>query len=145
MRHGYPKGTGVIWVIAWTFLIFLNTADCELLFHLCPSSQTKLSITVLMILRVYAMWNRSKWILYLLLFVFVPQVIVASVFAAVYNSSTYLSGMSWINFTRDSNLTQVSLNLLPPFSRSSHSCPSLGFLFLQYLIDKCAIRCFYVL
>jgi len=45
-----------------------------------------------MILRVYAMWNRSKQILQFLLFIYVPQVIIASVFTGIYNNpNTYLS------------------------------------------------------
>ena len=48
-----------------------------------------------MILRVYAMWNRSKWILYILLFIYVPQVIAPIVEQAIYaNPNTFLSGMS---------------------------------------------------
>ena len=48
-----------------------------------------------MILRVHTMWNQSKRILYILLFIYVPQVIVSIVNQGIYvNSSTYLSGMS---------------------------------------------------
>jgi hypothetical protein len=49
----------------------------------------------MMILRVYAMWNRSKWILYSLLLIYVPQVIVFFIFTGIYdNPNTYLSGVS---------------------------------------------------
>ncbi|KAI9462223.1 hypothetical protein HD554DRAFT_2175981 [Boletus coccyginus] len=44
-----------------------------------------------MIVRVYAIWNRSKRILYLLLFIYVPQVIIAIVLTAVLNTSKYLT------------------------------------------------------
>ena len=48
-----------------------------------------------MILRVYAMWNQSKWVLYVLLFIFVPQVVVSFVFVGIYNNpSSTFSGMS---------------------------------------------------
>ena len=48
-----------------------------------------------MILRVYAMWNQSKRILCILLFIYVPQIIVSFVFAAIYEDpNTHLSGMS---------------------------------------------------
>ena len=40
------------------------------------------------------MWNRSKTILGLLLFIYVPQVIVAFVIAGYYSTSTYVSGIS---------------------------------------------------
>ena len=60
-------------------------------------------------LRVYAMWNRSKRILYLLLFIYVPQVIALVIYAGVFDTSTYLSSMSRINFMCHSSLTQVTL------------------------------------
>lgn len=40
-----------------------------------------------MILRVYTMWNRSRTILFILLFFFTLQVIVSVVLPAIYNSS----------------------------------------------------------
>ena len=50
-----------------------------------------------MILRVYAIWNQSKGILYILLFLYVPQVILSFVFAGMYfgpNLNANHSGMS---------------------------------------------------
>ena len=46
----------------------------------------------MMILQVYAMWNQSKMILYILLFIYVPQIIVNLVFLAEYYN-THLTGM----------------------------------------------------
>lgn len=58
------------------------------------------SVTVVIILRIYAMWNQSKTILGLLLCVFVPETIIAFVFAGVNdNPNTYMSGMSEILLT----------------------------------------------
>lgn len=114
MRHGYPKGTGITFVNQWAFVIFLNAADCKLLSRLSPLPLTVISIIVVMIVRVYAMWNQSKRILYLLLFIYVPQIIISIVFTAVYNTSTYLSGASQINLTCHSNLIQVVLHLPLP-------------------------------
>ena len=55
-----------------------------------------ISIIVVMILQVYAMWNLSKWILYTLLFIYVPQVMVSFILTGVYiNPNTYLQGMSY--------------------------------------------------
>ena len=113
-RHGYPKGTAVTWMYAWAFQIFLNTADRELLLRMFPLSPTVIMIIVVMILRVYAMWNRSKRILYLLLLIYVPQVIVSVVFAGLYNTTTYLSGMSR-TLMCCCDLTQVSIHILRPF------------------------------
>ena len=114
MRSGYLKGTAVSWVIDWVFLIFLNAADCELLLHMFHLPPTVISIAVVMIMRVYAMWNRSKRILYLLLLIYVPQVIVSVVFAGLYNTTTYLSGMSR-TLMCCCDLTQVSIHILRPF------------------------------
>ncbi|KAF8438412.1 hypothetical protein L210DRAFT_3543810 [Boletus edulis BED1] len=48
-----------------------------------------------MILRVYAMWSRSKKILYILLFIYVPQAILSFIFTGIYdNPTTYLSVVS---------------------------------------------------
>ena len=75
-------------------------------------------ITVVMIVRVYAMWNRSKRILWLLLFIYVPQLIVTLVLEGVYITGKYFSGMSRTNFTCHSNLTH---HLLLPFPQSQLS------------------------
>lgn len=49
----------------------------------------------MMILRVYAMWNRSRTILYVLLFIFVLQIVTTVVFVGIYNNpNTYFSGTS---------------------------------------------------
>jgi predicted transcriptional regulator with HTH domain len=54
-----------------------------------------ISNIVMMILRVYAMWKCSKWILYALLFIYVPQVMVSCIFTGIYDDpSTFLQGMS---------------------------------------------------
>ncbi|KAG8216189.1 hypothetical protein J3R82DRAFT_8214 [Butyriboletus roseoflavus] len=120
----YLKGTTIIWVIEWTFVIFLNTADCELLFCLIPLLPTVGAISVVMVLRVYAMWNQSKWILWLLLFIYVPQVIFSLIVAGVYNTNTYISVtiVQVTNFSfcdLSSNTTTFMLavyaNLIPRF------------------------------
>ena len=49
---------------------------------------------VVMILRVYAIWNRSKMILYILLCLYVPHVIVSFTLTGIYdNPYTYFSGV----------------------------------------------------
>ena len=48
-----------------------------------------------MILRVYAMWGRSKMILAALLLIYVPEVVIACIFTGIdYNPNAYFSGMS---------------------------------------------------
>ncbi|KAF8125305.1 hypothetical protein EV363DRAFT_1299274 [Boletus edulis] len=61
-------------VSGWTYIVFLSVAD------------------LVMILRVYAMWNRSRMILCILLFIYVLQSIVAIILEAMINNpNTYLS------------------------------------------------------
>ena len=58
-----------------------------------------------MILWVYAMWKQSKKILYILLFMFVPQIIAPLGFHGIYNDpNTYLSGMFQLNCKLNWNL-----------------------------------------
>ncbi|KAI9462730.1 hypothetical protein HD554DRAFT_2175860 [Boletus coccyginus] len=72
--HGYSKGTATDVASSWAFSIFLSAAD------------------LVMILRVYAMWNQSKCILWVLVFIYVPQVILSLVVLGIYyNPNTYLS------------------------------------------------------
>jgi len=63
--------TATYLVANWAFPIFLVAAD------------------LVMILRVYAMWNRSKRVLYILLFIYLPQVLLSFVGGGITN--TYLS------------------------------------------------------
>ena len=68
-----------------------------------------------MILRVYAMWNQSKRIIYILLSIYVPQVVGTFVYLGIYyNPNTYLSSMSQ---------AKPEFHPLTPFF-FSHSCPS---------------------
>ncbi|KAF8427647.1 hypothetical protein L210DRAFT_3508914 [Boletus edulis BED1] len=56
---------------------------------------TVVYLLVVMILRVYALWNRSKAILYILLFLYVVQTIVVIVYNGIYsNPNTHLSVLS---------------------------------------------------
>ena len=67
-----------------------------------------------MILRVYAMWNRSKRVLCVLLFIYVPQVILGIVIGVVYyNPDTYLSGMSQASHKPNQNLMHLQSSFPP--------------------------------
>ncbi|KAF8122286.1 hypothetical protein EV363DRAFT_1106998, partial [Boletus edulis] len=71
---GYFKGTVLYQVSGWAFIVFLSVTDS------------------VMILRVYAMWNRSRTILSILLLIYVPQNILTVVLNGIYNNpNTYLS------------------------------------------------------
>ena len=62
------------------------------------------------------MWNQSKRILYILLFIYLPQVIVSFVGEGLYNNpSAYLSGMSQAKVQAKLESQMWSL-VLPPFS-----------------------------
>lgn len=82
-----------------------------------------------MILRVYTVWGRSRTILGILLFIYVPQIIIAFVFTGIYNNpDTYFSGMSQ-NF-----IVSISVILSgshPFISFSSNHRPSSRFRILQ--------------
>jgi len=82
--------TAIYLVSSWEFIIFLAAAD------------------LVMILRVYAMWNQSKRILYILLFIYVSQVIVSFVRKGIYdNPNTYLS-VTVVQITIDVAFCNVS-------------------------------------
>jgi len=94
MKYRY-KGTVIFLVCSWAFPVFLAAADRKLLLHTMLLLSFTISITVVMILRVYALWARSRKILGILLFIYVPQIISAFVFTGVYdNPDTHFSGMS---------------------------------------------------
>ncbi|KAN0097473.1 hypothetical protein V8E55_001919 [Tylopilus felleus] len=66
--------TALFLVAIWEAPIFFAAAD------------------LMMILRVYAMWNQSKKILYFLLFIYVPQVITSFVMTGIFNNpNTYIT------------------------------------------------------
>ena len=70
-----------------------------------------------MILRVYAMWSRSRTILRVLLFIYIVQTISCVVYAVVYiNPNTYLSGTSRARWVVPMHLNHIALYFLPPFS-----------------------------
>ena len=75
-----------------------------------------------MVLRVYAMWNKSKRILYILLSIYVPQVVVSFAVQVIYSNPTYLSGMSQAKLQAE--LESHMFPLCPATFFSSHSCPS---------------------
>ncbi|KAF8552658.1 hypothetical protein OG21DRAFT_100651 [Imleria badia] len=86
------QGTTLTLMMCWGFPIFLAAADCKFISTLISFPLTIPLITVVMILRVHAMWNQSKWILSALLFIYVPQVILSFVFSGIYyNPNTFLS------------------------------------------------------
>lgn len=85
-------------------------------------------IAVMMIMRVYAMWNRSKRILYALLFIYVPQIIVSFVLTGIYDiPNKDFSGMSWAK--------------LYASSRSHASCHLCQLQLLKFSISLFALVC----
>jgi hypothetical protein len=69
-----------------------------------------------MILRVYTVWDRSRTILGILLFIYVPQIIIAFVFTGIYNNpGTYFSGMSQNPIVSISVILSRGPHLLIPF------------------------------
>ena len=77
----------------WGYMVFLATADCELLSFLAQSHFVNMHLVV-MILRVAALWNQSRTILAILFLIYVSQVVVNIVWDSVYeNPGTSLSGI----------------------------------------------------
>ena len=86
------------------------------------------SIIVVMILWVYAMWNQSKKILYLLLLVWIAQTVVSFIFTGIYsNPDIYLLGMY---------VSGRMACITATYLISSHSCPIGQFLFLRHFINQ---------
>ncbi|KAF8126713.1 hypothetical protein EV363DRAFT_1173837 [Boletus edulis] len=68
--------------LCWVIVLFLIYGSAFVVFHS--------AVDLVMILRVYAMWNRSRMILYILLFIFVLQTIIIVVLDGSYdNPSTH--------------------------------------------------------
>ena len=92
MLANNSKGTIYIIVLQWVFTLWILAVDRE-----SPPrafSSVLHSVIVMMLLRVYAMWNRSKIILGVLLLTYASQSIISFVFSGVFNNpNTYLSGM----------------------------------------------------
>ena len=89
----------------------------------------------MMILRVYAIWNRSRRILGILVFIYMMQIIMSVVVYGIYaNPSAYLSGMSldksvlWMPPQMDYHALSAI-----PFSRHRYLNPR--FLFLQCCME----------
>ena len=60
------------------------------------------------------MWNRSKRILYILLFIYIPQVIISLVGQGIYvNPNTYLSGMYVLSQTGIQHIASCLLTFSP--------------------------------
>lgn len=98
MKHQYYselEGTAIFLTTFWAFPIFLAIVDCKLPCLIILFTPTVLSIAVVMIFRVYAMWNQSTGILYVLLFIYAAQVISSFIITGLYyNPNTNLTGMS---------------------------------------------------
>ena len=86
------EGTIYFLVLQWTLTLYMLAVDRELPPRAISSVLN--SVIVMMILRVYAMWNRSKIVLGALLLIYVSLAIIGFVFTGVLdNPNTYLSGM----------------------------------------------------
>lgn len=89
----YFLGEIIYTIDSWTFNLFLGAADCELV---CNSFRKKRPLTVaavVMILRVWAMYNRSRLILGTLLTLFSLGTIPSIVGTAIDSNLKKLSGM----------------------------------------------------
>jgi hypothetical protein len=107
--------TAIFMIGTWDQAIFLAAAD------------------LVMILRVYAMWNRSKRIIFFLLCIYVPQIIIDLVFAGVYyNPNTRLS----VTVIPVANLTvcNASLTDSPPLVNLYDGMPRLVLSIMLFIL-----------
>lgn len=84
-----------------------------------------------MILRVYAMWTRSRRVLYTLLFIHVSQVIITFVWDGIYTNPDRVSGISqaklevtteyWTNSPNSASPPSVKLVHFPDFTHCTYS------------------------
>ena len=90
MRHAYLQGTVLFLTCSSAFGVFLIAADRQ-----SPRFLIQLSIltsgTVLMLLRVYAVWGQSKLIIGVLLLVLIPTSIAEFVSVGMFISPTVYS------------------------------------------------------
>ena len=77
----------------WAFLFFFDAANCELLCNSLSENRIIMMNTVVMILRVWVMYNRSRLILGILLMLFSVEVISTIIAAVVGSDPKNLSGM----------------------------------------------------
>ena len=86
------EGTIFYLVLQWMSTLYMLAVDRESPPRVISAALN--SVIVMMILRVFAMWNRSKIILGILLLVYIPLGIFDFVFSGFFtNTDTYLSGM----------------------------------------------------
>jgi hypothetical protein len=109
-----------------------------------------------MILRLYAMWNQSKMILYILLFICVSLAIISFVGEGIYNNpNTYLSGMSpaklktklefdiWLLSYHLCLQTQLSKSLMLAFAIFQLAVPHHSYCGALQLSELFLVLCFY--
>ena len=83
-----------------------------------------------MILRIYAMWNQSRKILCVLLFIFMAQTVISIICRGIYTSPGYVSGMSQAN----SIVSMQSQTNDLTFLFSSDGGPNPRFLCMRYVL-----------
>jgi len=110
---------------AWLFLLFLAAAD------------------LVMILRVYAMWDQSKMILRVLLSIYVPEVVIAFIFTGIYgNPSAYFS----VTIIQLPQFTHCNYSYDPPVPLWSYLSPNffLGLALLILAVTQTLKQSFYM-
>ncbi|KAI9456200.1 hypothetical protein HD554DRAFT_2036980 [Boletus coccyginus] len=80
----------------WGYILFLAAAD------------------LVMILRVYAMWNQSKKILAILLFIHVPEIVVSIIWEGVYNDPDGDLSVTVVQLFNHKSCKYLSSDRVPP-------------------------------
>ena len=89
---GWFQGVILDIITQWTFVLFLAAADCELYSSLCQKKQA-LMMAVAMILRIWAMYDRSRLILGTLLTMFCLEIIFIGLAIVIYSNPRNVSSM----------------------------------------------------
>lgn len=84
--HDGLQGKIIYMIGSWMFILFLGAADCELFLRFkFLNMEILMTVAVMMILRVWALYNRSKLVLSVLLVLFSLEII-SFILAATVNS-----------------------------------------------------------
>ena len=79
----------------WSQVIFLAAADCKLFHSVLPRKHSMNAVPVVMILRVWVVYHRSRWILGIILALDIVKTIVRIVVCVIYSTPgpSGISGM----------------------------------------------------
>lgn len=91
--HDCLQGTILLIINSWAYLLFIGAADCKSCMLYFPNMEIQVIAVVMMILRVWVMYNRSRLILGLLLAPFSVEIISTILNATIHSNPKHVQGM----------------------------------------------------